>query len=298
MRQTLNFLKSKSSRSSDRSAGLVLLPGLCCAAAGGDPSWADELAAAWYLYYVAADLMDKIEDQDQIESWLDDLGPGRILNVASGLYFSASAILNDLCRMEATKLAAAEVIRDLNKGFLNMCGGQHRDLVWAEPNLNQYWEIAAAKSGSFFSMACSGGARLATAEAARVNGFHRFGHHMGILIQLFDDLEDLKNFRECPTKMRWTNLDKTLPFVYAREVLPASKYIRLRECMRDSDEAAEGAEEVFEILTDCGAALYINVEIERHREAALSGLSQAEPRAAPGKELVDLLGSITSTERQ
>jgi geranylgeranyl pyrophosphate synthase len=176
-----------------------------------------------------------------------------------------------------------------------MCGGQHRDLVWAEPNLNQFWEIAAAKSGSFFSIACSGGARLATDEAARINGFSRFGHHLGILIQLFDDLEDLRYIRECRTKNRWTNLDKTLPFIYAREVLPASQYIRLQKCMKDSDGAAEAAEEVFEFIDGCGTALYINVEIERHREEALAGLAQAEPLTAPGEKLVDVLGSITPT---
>ena len=293
MRQTLSFSKSKGSRTGYRTTGLILLPGLCCQAAGGDPSRADELAAAWYLYYVAANLMDKIEDQDQLESWLNDLGTGRILNIASGLYFTASSILNNLCLMEATKLVAAEVIRDINKGFLNMCGGQHRDLVWAEPNLNQFWEIAASKSGSFFSIACSGGARLATHEAARINGFSQFGHHLGILIQLFDDLEDLKYFRECRSKNRWTNLDKTLPFIYAREVLPASKYIRLQKCMQDSDEVAEAAEEVFEIIDDCGTALYINVEIERHREEALAGLDQAEPLSTAGDKLVELLRSIT-----
>ena len=293
MCRTLSQLHSKSSKTSNRSTSLMLLPGFCCEAAGGNPSWADELAAAWYLFYVAADLMDKIEDQDEIEPWMSNLGTGRILNVASGLYFSASSILNNLCLREPTKLAAAQVIRDINKKFLNMCGGQHRDLACTEPSLNQFWEIAAAKSGSFFSMACSGGARLATAEAIRIDGFKRFGHHLGILIQLSDDLEDLRDSLECKTKNQWLGLEKTLPFIYAREVLSPSKHIRLQKCLQDAEEVGEAAEEVFEIINGCGTALYINVEIERHREAALAGLAQAEPIYAPGEKLVDLLDSVT-----
>lgn len=293
MCRTLSQLQSKSSKTGNRSASLILLPGLCCEAAGGNPSWADELAAAWYLFYVAADIMDKIEDQDEIEPWLNDLGIGRILNLASGLYFSASSILNSLCHRQATKLAAAEVIRDVHNGFLKMCGGQHRDLVWAQPSLNQFWEIAAAKSGSFFSIPCRAGARLATDEALRIDGFDRFGHHLGILIQLCDDLEDLRYLREDKTKDEWFKLDKTLPFIYAREVLSPSKRICLQKCMQDSVEVGEAAEEVFEIINECGTVLYLNVEIERHREAALNGLAQAEPLSVPGEKLVDLLGSIT-----
>ena len=73
--------------SSDKSLSRwVDLPGLCCQAAGGNPEWANDLTAAWILFYSAAHLMDKVQDQDEPDPWWQKLGPGVALSAATGLY--------------------------------------------------------------------------------------------------------------------------------------------------------------------------------------------------------------------
>ena len=72
------------------------LPGLCCQAAGGRAQLAEPVAAAWLLFYVAAHLMDDLEDQDNPDPWWRSLGPGAAINIATGLYFSAGLALQEL----------------------------------------------------------------------------------------------------------------------------------------------------------------------------------------------------------
>ncbi len=116
------------------------LPGICCQAAGGDPRRVDGFAAAWLLYYVAAHIMDKVEDQDILESPWQEWGPRVSINIASGLYFSASLLLTDLNSQDESPAIANEINRDFYRAFIRMCGGQQRDLTQSEPSLSDYWE--------------------------------------------------------------------------------------------------------------------------------------------------------------
>ena len=292
MHRTLSFFKSENKNTDNGSNRWALLPGLCCQAAGGDQNWTQDLATAWYLFYIAAHLMDKLEDHDKIEFLLGELGTGPLLNTISGLYFSASLVLNNLWINEETRGPAAEIITDFHNGFLKMCGGQHQDLIYDEPNLEQFWEIIAAKSGLFFSMACRAGARLATDDAIRLEGYGKFGHHIGMLIQVFDDLEDLKNFSRPRSLTQWLKLRRTLPFIYTIEVLSPSARNRFLQCLHNAPQLPDAAEEALHLINHSGAALYINVEIARHQEEALLGLGQAEPLSVAAEKLVGLLDSL------
>ena len=292
MHQILFSIKSAGSGQNSSSDRWFQLPGLCCSAAGGDPNLAEDLAVAWYLFYIAADLMDKIEDKDELTPVWTGLRSGVALNIASGLYFSASLVLNNLHDLEELGLSSALVIADFYRGFLSMCGGQHLDLVFDQPSLEQFWETVAAKSGSFFSMACRLGACLATNESLLLDGYGKFGHHLGILIQIFDELEELKNIQNHEGSMKWDHFMRSLPVIYASEVYPPTMRDRLKKCIQAADQDPQSAEEVLELINQSGAVLYIRAEIERHREGALSGLSQASPSSPSGETLHALLDSL------
>src|SRR3990172_4221676 len=99
-------------------ARLVELPALCCQAVGGEAEWADGVTAAWLCFYQAAHLMDSIQDQDEPEDWWAEAGAGVALNVASGLFFTASLLLESL-RQEPTRGAlAAEIVPEFYRSFL------------------------------------------------------------------------------------------------------------------------------------------------------------------------------------
>ena len=297
MHQALLFSDSPSgnNRVSD---GWALLPGLCCQAAGGDPDWADDLAGAWYLFYAAANLMDKVQDQDELdERWVKP-GPGVALNAASGLFFTSSLLLDRLHDNEFTGPRASVVIDEFYRGFLRMCNGQHKDLLCPQPGLENFWDIAAGKSGSFFSMACRSGARLATENSSKLDGYGKFGNSLGILLQILDELEELRQLKCSNSPEAWLKFSRSLPVIYALEVLPASSAEQLQENLRIASENREAADESLEMIEQSGAALYIEAEIERQRVNAAQGLAQASTLSPAGQKLHALLHSLVPSRQK
>jgi geranylgeranyl pyrophosphate synthase len=291
MSQALLINQEKGSNKSG-SMRWALLPGLCCQAAGGNSRWADDLAAAWFLFYYAADLMDSIQDQDSPDPWWADLGSGPALSVASGLFFTASISLNRLHFDEMTRQKAPFVIDDFYNGLLLMSSGQFLDLVYSEPTLEQFWKNAAAKSGSFFSLACRCGARLASEDPVKLEGYQKFGYHLGILMQILDDLEEWKILQGQDHHGELRDLSRSLPAIYALEVHPPSSCEYLKECLRSIGKRPGALEEARKMINESGAPLYLETEIERHREDALTGLERAAPLSPAGEMLSALLDTL------
>ncbi len=253
------------------------LPGLCCQAAGGRPEWADDLAVAWLLFYAAADIMDKVQDQDEPAGWWRALGPGAALSAATGLYFSASLALNQLAYRERTRSAAADITQDLYNGFLEMTCGQYADLVYQSPTLEQYWKHIGAKSGGFFALACRAAARLANQEGERPENFGRYGHHLGMLVQILDDIEDVRPLSDRLIPGQRHELARSLPVIYALSVLPDPEHDELKRLLSAAPVDEFAAEEVIRILNENNAALYLAAEMERHRGFALDAIRSAAP---------------------
>jgi len=262
------------------------LQGLCCQAAGGHPEWADDLAVAWLLFYSAAHLMDKIQDQDEPDPWWKDLGPGAALSVASGLYFSASAALNQLYLHSVSSTAAAQISKDFYNCFLVMTSGQFSELANPFPSLEKYWELAAAKSGMFFALASRSAARLATDNTERLNNFERYGHHLGLIIQMRDDLDDVRPPAENTAYGQRVEISRSLPVIYALSVLPARDGERLRNSLHKAPEDTSVAEDVIRLLNQSNATLYIMTELERHRQLALQAIHRAAP-PSPARESLE-----------
>jgi geranylgeranyl pyrophosphate synthase len=271
-----------------------LLPGLCCQAAGGEPHWADDVAAAWLLFYLAADLMDSVEDQDQPDSWWADYGPAAALNVATGLFFAASRSLNRLYGFKRIESCAGELIEDFHTGFIRMSGGQYQDMTISEPSLEQYWKIAENKSGVFFSLACRSGARLATADKDRLDNFAGFGNHLGVLIQVLDDLDDLRGLSVTSQPQKSSVLFHSLPVVYALDVSPPHIRNKLRECLLEASHDPGASHQAYELIEGSGVVFYIMTEIERHKQIATDCLSQVEPRSPAGEKLGELISRLDS----
>jgi geranylgeranyl pyrophosphate synthase len=299
MRQALSLERAQGGDVDQGPNRWAQLPGLCCQAAGGDPLRADDFAAAWLLLYLAADLMDSVQDGDAPDPWWAEQGPGMALSVATGLFFSASLALNRFRALDSQEQASAEVVKDFYQSFLYMSSGQYLDLLQAQPSLEEYWQIAAAKSGVFFSLACRTGARLAIAERARVDSFSHFGKHLGLLIQIRDDLEDLMADPKDQADQRLLATSRSLPVAYALQVSSPDVRSRLLDCLQRSPKDDQAAREAWDLVEESGAALYVVAELERHRTQALQALEQAQaspPARERLKGLVNKMGSLPSRE--
>jgi len=293
MRRSLSPELPQSDAPSGQASRSVLLPGLCCQAAGGDPLWTDNITSAWYLLYVAAHLMDSVQDQDEPDDWWADLGPGAALSVATGLFFSATKALNNLINDPHTRHAAASIIEDFSQSFLCMSGGQYRDLTQPQPTLDQYWEVSSAKSGVFFALACRAGARLATHETQLLAAYGSFGQQIGALVQIRDDLQDLipPQTSELPVWRR--KLSRSLVTVYALEVLPPPQRERLQECLAAVPFDLPAVENALGLIDQSGAGLYFLAEMERHRSQGLAALEQTSGRSPAIESLGNFLNDLS-----
>jgi len=267
------------------------LPALCCQAAGGKPEWADHLTAAWLLYYAAAHLMDSVQDQDDPDPWWADRGPGTALSAATGLYFSAALMLNRLQNIDTIRLAAADISENFYRGFMVLSSGQLRDLQRTEPGLEEYWALAEAKSGVFFSLACRNGARLAMDDPVKLGGFAEFGRQLGVIIQILDDLDDVVSATDDPSDKLPGQILRSLPYVYALEVLPATEQERLRLCAHNLGGEG-GKSEALEFIDRSGAAMYVLTMVEDCKNKALTALESSQPENQAGYALGELVRSL------
>jgi len=266
-----------------------VLPGLCCQAAGGELEWAEDLTLGWLLFYVAADLMDSIQDGDEPDAWWVEQGAGAALAAASGLYFSGSIALARMHYRVEAKHVAAEIAHQFYDTLLVMTSGQYNDLLQQKPTLDQYWQHAASKSGTFFGLACWAGARLSTSEVQLLQAYRDYGSHLGVLIQVMDDLDDIRLLRERLHPSQVGKVARSLPVVYALEVSPSELSARLQVCLDTATQSQDAVTELVNLLDQCGAARYVQLELEKHRACCLSALDQVSPPIELKEKLVALV---------
>jgi geranylgeranyl pyrophosphate synthase len=270
----------------------LLLPGLCCQAAGGDPDDTIEIAGAWLLFYTAAHIFDSIEDQDQLDNNLAQWGPGVNINIATGLLLSASSMLNSLSQREHTRETAHELGQEFFGSILTMASGQHSDLVSGRLELKQWNEIAEAKSGSFFSLACRSGARLGTSDPQKIKEYSDYGFQLGIMLQILDDMEDLKSAYDPENPILVDGIDCSLAVAYALEVLPDGEGRQLLNWIKSGSQESSDVDNVTTILNECGATLYLRAELDRHRNLGLTSLENAESDSPAAAQLAEFLNDM------
>jgi competence protein ComQ len=268
------------------------LPELCCQAAGGRAQLAEPVAAAWLLFYLAAHLMDDLEDQDVLDPWWRSLGSGAAINIATGLYFSASLALQELSVLQLDVQTVRQVSLLVLQPFLVMCSGQHQDLVGPPPALEEYWRIAGAKSGEFFAIACHAGARLATDQEEILEGFHQFGYNFGLLLQVLDDLKDFQDLSQGERTVDARALSRSLPAVYVRQVCPAAIRDRFDQHLLQANTDPKAVASLTQIIEENGGTLYLLMELEKYRDLALAGLDLANVKGQPRQALVAILDTL------
>jgi geranylgeranyl pyrophosphate synthase len=269
----------------------VLLPCWCCQSAGGAFRSAEPLAAAWGLLYAASHILDQIEDGDVEGPFGPSSATSQMLNASTGLIVSASLMMHQLSQRGVPTPLVGLLAADLHHTVLGICGGQHLDLVQEEVSLETAWQIAERKTGAFFALACRAGARLATDDADRLAAYGRFGHHLGLLLQISDDWSDLRPSEGKSDLAR--GVRSTLPVAYALSVLPPDVCARLRAALSQAPASPDAEAEAQALIASAGAELYLTTEALRHRRQAALALEQAGPPSAARDALGDLLGQGT-----
>jgi geranylgeranyl diphosphate synthase type I len=268
----------------ERHTRFLLLPVLCCQAAGGDENQATAVAAAWFLLYLAAKVLDDVEDEDALQGPWYGIGIPEAINAATGLIFTSQLALTHLPRTGADRELTLSLIKDFNRTVLRMCAGQHADLTEASGlSLERYFSIAGAKSGEFFSLACRAGALLGTGEVAP---YSEFGYNLGVLIQICDDFEGVWNPKG---RSDLTAGKRTLPVIYALTVAPSGIRERLERLLIKATSQPKAEEEARGVITELGAPLYLLVEAQIRCQRAEAALCSTGSPSWAYRQLIALL---------
>ncbi len=288
----MRFLLPEGGIEPDRNLCWALLPGLCCQAAGGEFQLAKEVSAAWLILHLAGHLVDSVEDGDNVEEINALGGPGSAINLANGYFLSAALVLNALFEKSHSRTQAYYINADFYNTILVMTSGQHQDINFPQLSLKQWWQVAEAKTGSFFSLACRSGARLGTGDSEKIAAFSNYGFHLGLMLQIHDDIQELQSLLTEGITQVPKNIQHSLAFTYALDVLPETEITRLNELIKSNSDEPEVVKEIIEILDRSGAGLYLLAEMERHYNSGVGYLQQADPLSPADDQLLGLIGGL------
>jgi geranylgeranyl diphosphate synthase type I len=286
-----SFLSTSTSTEWNPGHTYPLLPLFCCEAAYGDPVQAIPVSAAWMAFYFAAHLLDAVEDDEPPKYPAASSGKAGTINLSTGLIMAAELTLDALEDHGIDQITARVVRTRLHKTIFEMCAGQHLDLQKHNPGIHACLEIAAAKSGSFFSAACYSGAILAMDDPGQLNCFSSYGYQLGMIVQIEDDIADFwdRDGRNNDlARGKWS-----LPVAYALEVLPAEETHRLKELLVEArtDRAAEQAAR--QTILAAGAILFLDLEVKKHYRLAEIAMRQLRLSPSGRQTLQDILDWLT-----
>ena len=148
-----------------------------------------------------------------------------------------------------------------------IAAGEVMQLVHAgdpDTQAEQYQEIIRRKTAALFAAACQGAALLHNADAAKADGLHDYGMHLGIAFQLADDLLDYAGDPDETGKNVGDDLNEgkiTLPLLHALKVGDEAERRFVAETLRNKDGGA---------FADIMSIVHRTGGIDATREAAVS----------------------------
>jgi heptaprenyl diphosphate synthase len=252
--------------------GKRLRPGVCLEAARYGPDADGEAvrntAAGVELMHAACLAHDDIIDHSSVRrgqaSLPEHLGPTAAAVAGAWMFGRAVDLIAASCPDGAPAcIRAADAL----------CQGQMmdgEDVFLTTRTPERYMETIVAKTASLFAAAAELGARAAGADPSTVDRLRDYGHHLGIVFQITDDLLDLVGAEDMLNKPRGVDLRNgiyTLPVLYALEADP---YLRGLLPYAAVDEKA--LEHIILTVAMCGASERALDDAKRHAELGREAL--------------------------
>ncbi len=170
------------------------------------------------------DIMDRAELRRNRRTAAREFGPDAAVLLGDALFSQALHI--------ASQFPTTEVCRMVSESTRKVCSGEimqtlrRRDITIS---LAEYRRMIDLKTAELFRVSCYLGARLAGHGDDFVQAADRFGHHLGIAYQIYDDLADFVGEEQRIGKTLGTDLATgklTLPLMLLLEqVSPAERVV-------------------------------------------------------------------------
>lgn len=188
------------------------------------------IAAAVELIHLATlvhdDIMDEADVRRSRRTASREFGPTSAVLLgdtlfARGVHLATQFPTTEICAAvteSARRVCAGEIVQTLRRRSINITRAD-------------YQRIVDLKTAELFRVSCFLGARLAGSEPGYVEAASRFGRHLGIAYQIYDDLVDFFGEEMRIGKTLGTDLASgklTLPLLVLLERLPVAEAGALR----------------------------------------------------------------------
>ena len=167
------------------------------------------------------DIMDEAEVRRSSRTASRDYGPTPAVLLGDALFAHGLHL--------PTQFSTTEICAAITESTRRVCAGEiAQALRRRATNLTRadYRRIVELKTAELFRVSCFLGARLAGAEPAYVEAVSRFGRHLGIACQIYDDLADCFGEETHSGRTPGTALASgtiSLPLLVLLECLPAAE---------------------------------------------------------------------------
>jgi geranylgeranyl diphosphate synthase type I len=279
-------------------AGKRLRPFLClhaCESVGGQWQRALPVAAALELVHNFSLIHDDIQDESherrgRLTIW-SLWGMPQAINVGDGMHALA---LSSLLRLEESGVSHEKVVRAsrlLGEASLKLCEGQYLDISYErrlDVGVGDYLEMISGKTAALFRCALEVGALVGTDDTQLLARFRSFGHSLGMMFQVHDDVLSIWGAGEDTGKSTTSDIEmkkKTLPIVFALENSQGEERETLLSIYRKDKLSPEDVDQVMAILAGLDARGYAQDITNRYLAAALSELDATGIPAGAQDEL-------------
>jgi hypothetical protein len=237
-------------------------PVVCCQAIGGQPADVWPVAAAWVLYILAGRIFDDVLDAEgDNQVWPD----GRCQALPTGLF--AIGVANQALTHLSDLSAHAGIARAFNQALATAARAEKGQIPLAQLNVETYFQRTAAKTGLVFGTGAWAGVRAACSkpDPALLDAVYTFGTHMGMMIQIVDDCEDIA--------IDLANQTYTLPLIYALSQSDHPAYPSLCRLLQPSLEP-ENVTAVVNVLIEMDAINWCLQAAAAYQQRAFSLLAE------------------------
>ncbi|MEQ8997200.1 MAG: polyprenyl synthetase family protein [Coleofasciculus sp. B1-GNL1-01] len=266
---------------------VAILPLVSCHAVNGTAREAVPVSAALIATEVSLRIFDDLEDKDRPGQLWELLGEARAWNYASAIHILSFEILSKAS-------FSPQIFRKVNQLFIDaffyITVGQERDLIGLSNSIEDYWRTIELKTATAYSAACASGAMLGTENQQLIEACHVFGHHVGLAIQIFNDMESIWQ-PDGITDLKQGKI--TLPLLYGLQAQHPERD-ELLSLVTDNDIAIH-AERIKEILDQIDTKSFLIWAALKEREQALEAIKvcpNAEGREVLESYITGMFGDI------
>ncbi len=279
-----------------------LLGLLSCQAAGGDWQQCLPMACAVELIHNFTLIHDDIEDQSdtrrgRITIW-KRWGVAQAINTGDAVLILAHLSCQRLRQSGVPTSTVLDVQRALDEACLRLTVGQYQDLAFenrADVSEPTYLKMVEGKTAALIAAGTQSGALVAAADAATVESYREFGHHLGLSFQIQDDILGIWGTPEVTGKPAGDDLrsrKKSLPILYGMH--NSDEFTSLWDDPHPGEAEIRGMTETLERI---GALSYAEDMAQSHMDMALASLDAARPLQPAAGELRRLSLSLLGRDR-